>query len=125
MPSQVDPWVCNSVSKFWPYFQAVCFDFLNGYKILALTFRMPKFCMCPLNLMPMKAQTRKLEKCELLFSKVGKSKQIRKMAITPVLTMLTSTFWAHFASLYCPHQISKNQDAIFSFTEKVKNSLFN
>ena len=81
--------------------------------------------MCPLNLMPMKAQTRKLEKCELLFSKVGKSKQIRKMAITPVLTMLTSSFWAHFASLYCPHQISKNQDAIFSFTEKVKNSLFN
>ena len=101
----MEPWDCNSVSKFWPYFQAVCFDFLNGYKILALTFRMPKFCMCPLNLMLMKAQTRKLEKFELLFSKVGKSKQIRKMAITPVLTMLTSTFWAHFASLDCPHQI--------------------
>ena len=73
----------------------------------------------------MKAQTRRLKISKLLFNKVGKSKQIRKMAVTPVLTMLTSPFWAHFASLYCPHQISKNQDAIFSFTEKVKNSLFN
>ena len=73
----------------------------------------------------MKAQTKRLKKSKLLFNKVGKSKQIRKMAVTPVLTMLTSPFWSHFASLDCPHQISKNQDAIFSFTKKVKNSPFN
>ena len=72
----------------------------------------------------MKAQTRRLKKSKLLFNKVGKSKQIRKMAVTPVLTMLTSPFWSHFASLDCPHQISKNPRVIISFIEKLKNAPF-
>ena len=72
----------------------------------------------------MKAQTRRLKKSKLLFNKVGKSKQIRKMAVTPVLTMLTSPFWSHFASLDCPHQISKNLRVIISFIEKLKNAPF-
>ena len=69
----------------------------------------------------MKAQTRILRKSQLLFSKVGKSKQIRKMAITSVLTMLTGPFWAHFTSLDCPNQISKNKNVVIPFTEKLKN----
>ena len=60
------------------------------------------------------AKTRKLRKSQLLFSKVGKCKQITKMFITPVLTMLTQTFWALFAALGCPHKIKKNLVAIFS-----------
>ena len=73
----------------------------------------------------MKAQTRRLKKSKLLFNKVGKSKQIRKMAVTPVLTMLTSPFWSHFASLDCPNQISKNPRGLISFIEKLKNAPFN
>ena len=73
----------------------------------------------------MKAQTRRLKKSKLLFNKVGKSKQIRKMAVTPVLTMLTSPFWSHFASLDCPRQISKNPRGLISFIEKLKNAPFN
>ena len=77
--------------------------------------------MRPLNLMLLKAQTRKLRKSQLLFSKVGKSKQITKMAITSVLTMLMSPFGAHFASLDCPYHISKNKNVVRPFTEKLKN----
>ena len=94
----------------WTYFQAVSIR--------------PKFCMWPLNLMQLKAQTRKLRKSQLLFSKVGKSKQIRKMAITSVLTVLMTPFLAHFASLDCPNQISKNLDDVISFMEKLKNLPF-
>ena len=117
----MDRWVRNSVSKFWPYFQDFSFDFWNGYKIHVIPSIMPKFCMRPLNLMQMKAQTRRLRKSQLLFSKVGKSKQIWKMAITSVLTMLMSPFWARFASLDCPNQISKNKNGVSPFTEKLKN----
>ena len=113
----MDRWVRNSVSKFWPYFQAVSFDFRNGYKIHLFPSIMPKFCMWPLNLMQMKAQTRKLRKSQLLFSKVGKSKQITKMAVTSVLPLLLSPFWARFASFDCPDQISKNPDVVISFEE--------
>ena len=77
--------------------------------------------MWPLNSMQLKAKTRKLRESQLLFSKVGKSKQIRKMAITSVLTMLMSSFWAHFASFDCPNQISKNKNVVMPFTEKLKN----
>ena len=77
--------------------------------------------MWPLNLMQLKAQTRKLRKSQLLFSKVGKSKQIRKMAITSVLQLLLSPFWAHFVSLECPKHISKNKNVVRPFTEKLKN----
>ena len=80
--------------------------------------------MWPLNLMQLEAQTRKLRKSQFLFCKVGKSKQIRKMAITSVLTMLMSPFWAHFASLDCPNQISKNKNVVRPFTEKLKNASF-
>ena len=74
--------------------------------------------------MQLEAQTRKLRKSQLLFSKVSKSKQITKMAITSVLTMLMSPFWAHFASLDCPNQISKNKNVVIPFTEKLKNASF-
>ena len=70
--------------------------------------------------MQLEAQTRKLRKSQLLSSKVGKSKQIKKMAITSVLTVLTVPFWAHFASLDCPNQISKNKNVVMPFTEKLK-----
>ena len=120
----MDRWVRNSVSKFWPNFQAVSFDFRNGYKIHLFPSIMHKFCMWPLNLMQVKAKTRRLRKSQLLFSKVGKSKQIRKMAITSVLTMLMTPFLAHFACLDCPNQISKNLDDVISFKEKLKNSPF-
>ena len=70
----------------------------------------------------MKAQERKLRKSQLLFSKVGKSKQITKMAVTSVLPLLLSPFSAYFASLDCPNQISKNRDVVISFTENLKNS---
>ena len=60
------------------------------------------------------AKTRKLRKSQLLFSKVGKCKQITKMLITPVLTMLTQIFWALFAALGCPHKILKNKKSMFS-----------
>ena len=78
--------------------------------------------MWPLNLMQLEAQTRKLRKSQLLFSKVGKSKQITKMAVTSVLPLLLSQFWAYFASLDCPNQISKNRDVVISFKENMKNS---
>ena len=117
-------WVRNRVSKFWPYFQDFSFDFWNGYKIHVISSIMPKFCMRPLNLMQMKAQTRRLRKSQLLISKVGKSKQIWKMVITSVLTMLMSPFSAHFASLDCSNQISKNLDDVISLKEKLKNSPF-
>ena len=72
----------------------------------------------------MKAQTKRLKKYKLLFNKIGESKQIRRMAVTPVLTMLTSHFWSHFGSLDCLHGISKNPRVIISFIEKLKNALF-
>ena len=71
----------------------------------------------------MKAQARKLRKSQLLFSKVGKSKQITKMAVTSVLPLLLSPFWAYFASLDCPNQISKNKNVVKPFTEKLKKYL--
>ena len=43
------------------------------------------------------------------------------MAITSVLTMLMSPFWANFAFLDCPNQISKNKNVVIPFTEKLKN----
>ena len=66
------------------------------------------------------AQTRKLRKSQLLFSKVGKCKQITKMFITPVLTMLTQTFWALFAALGCPHKIKKISSLFSQLTEKLE-----
>ena len=66
-------------------------------------------------------QKRKLRKAIILFSKVGKNKQIRKMPITLVLTLLTSPFWALFVSLGCPDNISKNWDDIFSVFKIGKN----
>ena len=114
-------WDRNTSLKFWAYFLTVCFDFWKGYKIHVLSLRGPKICMHPLNQMQIKAQTRKLKKAKILFSKVVKSKQIRKMPITLVLTLLTSPFWALFASLGCPDNISKNWDVIFSFFEIEKN----
>ena len=108
-------WGWNTSFKFWAYFLTVCFDFLKGYKIHVFSPTKPKFCMYPLNLLQIKAQTRKLRKAIILFSKVGKNKQIRKMPITLVLTLLTSPFWALFASLGCPDNISKNWDVIFSY----------
>ena len=118
-------WDRNTSLKFWAYFLTVCFDFLKGYKIHVFSPTKPKFCMYPLNLLQIKAQTRKLRKAIILFSKVGESKQIRRMAVTPVLTMLTSHFWSHFASLDCLHGISKNPRVIISFIEKLKNAPFN
>ena len=108
-------WGWNTSFKFWAYFLTVCFDFWKDYKIHVLSLRGPKICMHPLNQMQIKAQTRKLKKAKILFSKVVKSKQIRKMPITLVLTLLTSPFWALFASLGCPDNISKNWDVIFSY----------
>ena len=118
-------WDRNTSLKFWAYFLTVCFDFWKGYKIHVFSPTGPKFCMYPLNLMQIKAQTRKLRKAIILFSKVGKSKQIRKMPITLVLTLLTSPFWALFASLGCPDNISKNWDVIFSYFKIGKNWPFN
>ena len=62
--------------------------------------------------MKIMAKTRNLRKSQLLFSKVGKCKQITKMLITPVLTMLTQIFWALFAALGCPHKILKNKKCL-------------
>ena len=114
-------WDRNTSLKFWAYFLTVCFDFWKGYKIHVLSLRGPKICMHPLNLMQIKAKTRNLWKAKILFSKVVKSKQIRKMPITLVLTLLTSPFWALFASLGCPDNISKNWDDIFSVFKIGKN----
>ena len=114
-------WDRNTSLKFWAYFLTVCFDFWKGYKIHVFSPTRPKFCMYPLNLLQIKAQTRKLRKAIILFSKVGKNKQIRKMPITLVLTLLTSPFWAPFVSLGCPDNISKNWDDIFSVFKIRKN----
>ena len=114
-------WGWNTSLKFWAYFLTVCFDFWKGYKIHVFSPTGPKICMYPLNLMQIKAQTRKLRKAIILFSKVDKSKQIRKMPITLVLTLLTSPFWALFVSLGCPDNISKNWDDIFSVFKIRKN----
>ena len=118
-------WGWNTSFKFWAYFLTVCFDFWKDYKIHVLSLRGPKICMHPLNIMQIKDKTRKLWKAKILFSKVVKSKQIRKMPITLVLTLLTSPFWALFASLGCPDNISKNWDVIFSYFKIGKKWPFN